>query len=150
MLDFLWHLRGSVPLDGIATNEAALDRLELLLEQQRKPTTERDANYLAFDAPLWSDLFGPNWRAMVIYDQGRLWIDQGLGGRILRYDLRSLHGFVFCLFGAAMFFAFGLADGGLVGGLKLAALAFGWLYGMNMLLAWTRIPSLISRAVRNA
>ncbi len=48
-----------------------------------------------------------------------------------------------------MFFAFGLADGGLLGGLKLAALAFGWLYGMNVLLALARVPPLIRKAVRD-
>ena len=149
MLDFLWHLRGSVRLDGRGSNQATLDRLGRLLEEQRKPISYREADHVAFDAPLWSDIFGPSWHAMVLYDQGRLWIDQGLGGRTLRYDFRSLHAFVFCLFGAAMFFAFGWADGGLVGGFKLASLAFGWVYGMNIVLALLRIPTLIRKAVRN-
>lgn len=127
IVDFLWHLRGSVALDGAASNQAALDRLEQLLERQRKPVAERTATGVSFDAPLWSDAFGPNWHAMVIFDQGRLWIDQGRAGRVLRYNLRSLHGFVFCLFASVMFFAFGLAEGGLIGGLKFAAFAFGWL-----------------------
>jgi hypothetical protein len=86
---------------------------------------------------------------MVIYDRGRFWIEQDLGGRRLRYDLRSLHGMVFCLFGALMFFFFGLAGGGLSGGLKYAAAAFAWLYGMNVLLALGRVPLAIRRAVRS-
>ncbi len=85
---------------------------------------------------------------MVIYDHGRFWLEQHENQRILKYDLRSLHGFVFCLFGAAMFFTFGAADGGLTKGLKYAAFCFGWLYGMNMLLAWIRIPRAIRKAVR--
>lgn len=149
MLDYLWHLRGSVPLSGAATNQAVLDRLEGLLEQQRKPIVGLDANHLTFDAPLWENIFGPSWQAMVIYDRGRFSIDQGIAGRVLRYDLRSLHAFVFCLFGATMFFAFGLAGGGLTDGLKLAALAFGWLYGMNVLTALARVPRLVRKSARD-
>ncbi len=150
MLNFIWHLRGSVPLDGVGSNATALDCVERLLEKQRKGVSERGADYLAFDDPLWSDPFGPNWLAMVIYDRGRFWIEQGVGERRLRYDLRSLHGMVFCLFGALMFFFFGLASGGLSGGLKYAAGVFAWLYGMNILLALRRVPSAIRKAVRSA
>jgi hypothetical protein len=148
MLDFVWHLRGSVALDGVGSNEAMLNRVECLLERQRKAVSDRGADYLAFDDPLWSDPFGPNWLAMVIYDRGRFWIEQGLGGRRLRYDLRSLHGMVFCLFGALMFFFFGLSSGSLLDGLKYAAGVFAWLYGMNVLLALGRVPSAIRKAVR--
>jgi hypothetical protein len=123
-----------------------LDRIEDLLERQRKPVIRRGEDDLVFDSPMWSDFFGPNWLAMVLYDRGRFWIEQGSDGRILRYDLRSLHGFVFCLFGAAMFFAGGLVEG-VAEGLKFAAIAFGWLYGMNMLSAWARIPRAIRKAV---
>ena len=90
---------------------------------------------MEFDDPLWRNPFGPNWHAMVIYDKGRFWIEQRVGVRMLRYDLRSLHGLIFCLFGALMFFAFGAMDGGLAGGITLAAIAFGWVYGMNILSA---------------
>jgi hypothetical protein len=148
MLDFIWHLRGSVSLDSVGSNDAVLDRVERLLEKQRKRYTERGQNSLYFDDPLWSDPFGPNWLAMVIYDQGRFWIEEGLGRRRLRYDLRSLHGLIFCLFGAFMFFFFGLASDGLPGGLKYAFGAFAWLYGMNVLLALARVPSAIRKAVR--
>ncbi|HEU0310494.1 MAG TPA: hypothetical protein VFR36_04665 [Sphingomicrobium sp.] len=150
MFEFLWHLRGSTPLEGTATNAEVLDGLERMLGRQRKPIAERNTNIVTFDAPLWEDLLGGNWRAMVIYDYGRFWIDHDLSGRILRYDLRSLHGFVFCLFAAAMFFAFGSADGAIIDGFKFAALAFGWLYGMNLLLALIRVPPLIRKAVREA
>jgi hypothetical protein len=85
---------------------------------------------------------------MAIYDRGQFWIEEGLGGRRLRYDLRSLHGMVFCLFCAVSFFFFGLAAGGLAGGLKLAAGMFAWLYGMNVLLAHARVPRAIRNAVR--
>lgn len=147
MLDLLWHLRGSVALDSVGSNAAALDRVEQLLERQRKSVSERGSDYLIFDDPLWSNPFGPNWLAMVIYDRGRFWIEQGLHERRLRYDVRSLHGMVFCLFAAFTAFFFGLADDGLSGGLKFAAGAFAWLYGMNILLALVRVPSAIRKAV---
>ena len=151
MLDFMWHLRGSVPMDGVATNEAALDRLECLLEKQRKRDRKRGADFLSFDDPIWSDPLGPNWLAMVIYDRGRFWIEQGIGGRQMRYDLRSLHGMVFCLFVAStVFLLVGFGGGGLVRGLKWAVGAFGWLYGMNILLALARVPWAIRSAVRRA
>ncbi len=45
-----------------------------------------------------------------------------------------------------MFFGFGTLDGGIPSGLRYAAFAFSWLYGMNILLAYLRVP----RAIRNA
>lgn len=149
-LDFLWHLRGAVVLDETTTNEAVFRRLEELLGKQRKPVTERGLDHLAFDDPLWRDLFSPNWLAMVIYDRGRFWVERGPTGRSLRYELRSLHGLVFCLLGAVMFFLFGLAGDSLASGLKLAAFAFGWLYGTNILLALARVPGSIRMAINGA
>lgn len=60
MLDFVWHIRGSVALDGVGSNDDALNRLEHLLDRQRKELSERGSDYLAFDDPLWSNPFGPN------------------------------------------------------------------------------------------
>ena len=150
MLDIVWHLRGSIRLDGAGTNVVVLDRVDQLLQRQRKSVSERGSDYLVFDDPLWRDPFGPNWLAMVIYDHGRFWIEQSPHGRRLRYDLRSLHGMVFCLFAALMAFFFGLAGDGLAGGLKFAAGAFAWLYGINVLLALVRVPSGIRRVVSSS
>lgn len=149
MLDFVWHLRGSISLEGAATSGAAIDGIERLLMKQGKPITEIGPSAIGFDDPLWNNMFGPNWLAMVIYDRGRFWIEQSGTGLRLRYELRSLHGMVFCLFGSLMFFVFGLASGGLADGLEAAALAFGWLYGMNILLALLRVPQSIRKAVRS-
>jgi hypothetical protein len=148
MLDFIWHLRGSVSLEGLGPNDAVLDRVERLLEKQRKGVSERGGDYIGFDDPLWSDPFGPNWLAMVIYDRGRFWIEQGLDGRRLRYDLRSLHGMVFCSLGALMFFFFGLASGGLSSGFLYTVGVFAWIYGMNVILALGRVPWAVRRALR--
>jgi hypothetical protein len=149
MLEFIWHLRGAVALDRISSNDAALDRLERLLDKQQKSTVERGADYIAFDDPLWRNALGPNWLAMVIYDRGQFWIEEGLGGKTLRYDLRSLHGLVFCLCAAFIAFFFGLAGDDLSGGLNFAVGAFVWLYGMNIVLAVARVPPAIRKAIRS-
>lgn len=147
MFDLIWHLRGSVALDRMGSNEVALDRVESWLEEQRKGEIERSSDFIAFDDPLWSNIFGPNWLALVIYDRGRFWIEQGLDGRTLHYDLRSLRGMVWCLFLALMAFLAGLPHDGLTGGAKLAAVVFAWLYGMNIVLALVRVPWAIRKAV---
>jgi hypothetical protein len=143
VFDFIWHFRGSVVLDAATTNQMALGRLEQLLVKQRKQVSERGPDHLAFVDPIWRNLFGPNWLAMLIYDRGRFWIDGGS----LHYDLRSLHTLVFCLFAATVAFFFGLAVDGLASGLNFAAPAFAWLYGGNVLLALARVPFSIRNAV---
>ena len=135
----------------MTTDEAALDALERLLDDQGKPGWFRNQNDVTFDDPLWANPFGANWHAMVIYDRGRFWIERGLDGRMLRYDLRSLHGFIFCLFAGLVAFAFGAAGGGGTSeGVKFAAGAFCWLYGMNILLALLRVPRIIRHAARGS
>jgi hypothetical protein len=147
MLNFLWHLRGSVALDGVGSHSIALDRLERLLARQQKSISERGSDYLLFNSPLWrNNPFGPK-VAMLIYDRGRFWVEQGLRGRRLRYDLRSLHFMVLCLFAASIPLVFGLAYDRLSEGLKFAAAGIAWLYGMNILLALVRVPSGIRKAV---
>lgn len=147
MFDFVWHLRGSVPLDGgDATDADVLDNVAYLLSKQQKGVIERAATYLAFDDPLWRNLYKENWRAMAIYERGRFWIDQDMNGRFLRYDLRSLNTLVFCLIGVVISFLFGLAGGGLVMGLLFGVAAFAWLYGINALLALVRVPLAIRKA----
>ncbi|WP_305096585.1 hypothetical protein [Croceibacterium aestuarii] len=150
MFDFLWHLRGSVALRPTDTDQLVFDRLEMLLDRQRKNTRMRTAELLTFEYPLFGDLFAPNWLAMIIYDAGRFWIDGNERERVLRYDLRSLHGLVFCSVAAALAFFFGLISGGFLTAISLAAAAFTWLYGMNMLLAFARVPAAIRKAVISA
>ena len=79
-MTFLWHLRGSVALDGGPSNEAALRRVKRLLKKQRKPVTDEGADFVAFDQPLWRDP-AHNWALLVFYNQGRFWIAQGAVGR---------------------------------------------------------------------
>ena len=114
-----------------------------MLNQQRKPF-KRDSEGIVFNDPLWSNPMGGNWRALVMFDQGRIWIDGVPGARSLRYEIVSLHGFVFCCFGGVMFVVFGLTGEG-VTGLRFGAAAFLWLYKGNAILAAIRVPLLFSR-----
>jgi hypothetical protein len=147
MWDFGWHLRGTVPLNEIDQDAAVFDRVAAMLKKQNKRICQCGPDHLVFDNPLWRNLFGANWLAMVIYDHGRFWIEQTRDGARLHYDLRSLHAMLFCLGGALMFFMVGWGVGGLLGGVEFAAGAFAWLYGMNLLLAFGRVPHVIRKAI---
>ncbi|WP_116091317.1 hypothetical protein [Sphingomonas crusticola] len=147
MWNFLWHLRGATPVPARISDAQVLERVEKLLADQRKPVIPSRPTELRFESPLWDSPLGPNWLAMVIYDRGSFRIEHGAHGRRLRYDLRSLHGFVFCLGAAIIFFAAGVMNARLPGGVRYAAFAFTWLYGMNMVLAWARVPRAIRKAV---
>jgi hypothetical protein len=147
MWDFIWHLRGSVIVRDGASDEDILGRIAQLLSDQRKPTTRRDANQLSFRSPFWGYDLGPNWLAMTVYDRGTFRIGHGSRGRRLAYDLDSLHAFLFCIIAAMVFFIFGALDDGLSGGARYATAAFGGLYGVNMVLAWSRVPRAIRKAV---
>ena len=146
MENILWHLRGSVALNG--NQDSALDGIEGLLGAQYKTVIERGSDHVSFDDPLWRSMFVPNWLAMLMYDRGHFWTDNSQGTLLLYYDLRSLHGMLFCMFAAGLAFFFGMADQGLQSGLAYAAFAFVWLYGVNMLLALIRVPRAIREAVR--
>jgi hypothetical protein len=148
MIDFIWHLRGTVALKSADKDELTLDNLERMLGKQRKPVSERTHDGLTFDDPLWRNIFGPNWLAMVMYDHGHFRIERGRDGSKLRYDLRSLHGLIFCLCAASMFFTVGSMSEGFLHGVALGGLAFAWLYGMNVVLALIRVPVLIRRVAR--
>jgi len=148
MFDFLWHLRGSIELDGRIPDAEVLDRVTDMLEKQRKPTIDRGSYSVIFEEPFASKFWSAHSRATVMYDQGRLWIDRQSGQRTLRYDLRSLHALVFCSVGVVPCLLIGLLAGDFVHGATFAAVGFGWVYGMNLLLALFRVPPLIRRTVR--
>lgn len=138
LLDVLWHMRGSVDLNRTASDDVILRRVAKALERQRKPISDSGATFVEFDSPLFSDFFAPNWLALIIYDRGRIWIDRTGVAPVLRYDLRSLHGFIFCLVAAVL--------GGVAGGVGVGLGAFAWLYGMNILLALIRVRGVFERA----
>jgi hypothetical protein len=145
-LNLIWHMRGEAVLGPSSSHHRVIQRLDTMLDRQQKRILDRGPDFIEFESPLFS--LGPNWLAMVIYDRGRFWIVRdGPAGARLRYDLRSLHGFLFCLAASAIAFAISGSGGDWLQAAWIAALAFGWLYGMNMVLAYARIPGLIQRAV---
>jgi hypothetical protein len=148
MIDFLWDLRGTIWLNPDTDQSAVLDRIEQMLEKQRKPVIKRGSTSINFEEPLWSNFWSGNGRATLIYDRGKMWIHRDLEGRTLRYELRSLHTFTFCLVGALTFFVIGSLDGDFRQGLLFGSFAFGWVYGMNILMALIRVPRLIRRTAR--
>jgi len=143
MFDFIWHLRGSLPLEDDGSEVVGLEKLERLLSQQQKIVTAPGSGYLTFDD---RNPFGASWPAMAIYDHGRFWIERDLHGRSLCYDLRSLYCMVICSIFSLIFFFLGLAGNGLGAGIKLGAWGFFGIYGLNILLALLRVPSTIRKA----
>lgn len=130
------------------TDAVVIERLETFLTKQHKPVCEQSNSSISFHSPLWEDWLKPNWLALVIYDHGNFWIDTGLEGRVLRYDLRSWHSLIFCLAGALMFLVLVSSSEGIATGLRFSLLSLAWLYGGNMFLAWARIPLAIGKVVR--
>jgi hypothetical protein len=150
MIENVWHLRGSAKLPPDTSNDEIIERLETFLSRQHKPITAQSVSSIEFSSPLWEDWFTPNSLALVIYDQGRFRVERGLEGGSLRYDLRSLHGLVFCLAAAFMFFMFVSFVEDVAAGARFALLAFAWLYGANMVLAWVRVPLAIRKVVNGS
>ena len=150
MIDKIWHFRGATKLPSDVSDTIIFERLEKFLAKQRKPITEQTASSIEFSSPLWQDIFAPNWLALVVYDQGKFWIEHGLEGRSLRYDLRSWHGLIFCLLAALTLLIFAGTVEGIATGSKFALFAFVWLYGGNMILAWARVPFAIRKALNGS
>ena len=71
-------------------------------------------------------------------------------GRSLRYELRSLHGFVWCVSLAVVAGTLVSLSEGIVFGAEIGGLVIAWLYGMNLLLAALRVPAKIRRTVKRA
>lgn len=150
MIDIVWHLRGSTQLDADTSDSVILERLETFIAKQDKHLSGQTETSIRFNSPLWEIWLMNNWLALEFYDRGSFWIEGGLEGRSLKYDLRSLHGLIFCLSGALMFLAFVSSFEGLREGVKTGLLAFAWLYGGAMVLAWARIPRAIRKAVNGS
>jgi hypothetical protein len=149
MLDILWKLRGSVPLDGMGTDEAVMTRLVFFLEDQGKQVSERYNTQVAFDPIVLGIKWWRRGRTMDMFERGRFWIDQGVGGRTLDYELRSLRNFLIGLFGAGMFFIFGIWPHGDVAlGLEFGTGALAWLGGVPFLVSRAIVPGRIRSAVR--
>lgn len=100
LIDWIWHVRGSVPLPLGQSGEEAFDRLDPLFHESGT-SHERDGDRLTFrkKAPAAQD-------KMSIFDGGTLEIAQGAGeGGVLRYHLTS-RALLFCFLAPLLFLAF--------------------------------------------
>ncbi len=103
--DWIWHIRGSLPLAPGQSNEDAFDRLDPLF-RERDTRHDRTHDTLTFrksnQAPQ---------DKMAIFDGGVLRIEAGPAGPVLRYDLTS-RALLFCFLAPLLFLAFaGLSIG---------------------------------------
>lgn len=90
-IDWIWHIRGSVPLAPGQSNDDAFDRLDSLFHE-RGTTYERTSDTLTFRKkdPVAQD-------KMSVFDSGVLRIENDATGPVMRYHLIS-RALLFCLF----------------------------------------------------
>ncbi|MFT4253187.1 MAG: hypothetical protein QM608_11945 [Caulobacter sp.] len=147
MLDVLWTLRGSIPLNPTASYGGVLDRVATMLEQQKKPVRRADANAVTFNVPLWRR--ERSWKALTLYNEGRFSTEHGLDGRVLRYRLSCLHLFVGCIVLAAGLTLIALQATPLDHDAAYGNVGFvAAVYALNMLVGWFRATRVIREAVR--
>jgi hypothetical protein len=83
IIDWIWHVRGSLPLTPGQTPDEAFDRLEPLFGEAGTSHTRRDAT-LTFTK---KDQAAQD--KMAVFDHGELRIEESPTGPILRYRLNS-------------------------------------------------------------
>ncbi|HQS97414.1 hypothetical protein [Novosphingobium sp. 17-62-19] len=99
-IDWIWHVRDSVPLPEGQTTGEALDRLEPMLDQM-DTTHERSEDTLTFHrkAPVPQD-------PLSVFEDGVLQIAETAQGKTLRYHLVS-KALLFCFLLPLLFVGFG-------------------------------------------
>jgi hypothetical protein len=97
-IDWIWHVRGSLPLASGQTGDDAFDRLDPLFHQYG---TRHDR---AGDTVTFHKKDQAAQDKMSIFDHGVLWIEQRGTGAILRYDLTS-RALLFCFLAPLLFLA---------------------------------------------
>lgn len=100
LLDWIWNIRGSVPLPPGQSSDEAFARLDPLF-QQPGTTYERTGDTLVFSK---KDQAAQD--KMSIFDAGALQIEPGPGGAVLRYRMAS-RALLFCFLAPLLFLAFG-------------------------------------------
>ncbi|MFW2829927.1 hypothetical protein [Sphingomonas sp. ID0503] len=98
-IDWIWHVRGNMPLAPDQSGDEALSRLEPLF-RERGTSHERAGDTLTFR----KDNQAPQDR-MSVFDGGTLRVEPGATGTVLRYDLFSRM-LLFCFLAPFMFLAF--------------------------------------------
>lgn len=97
-IDWIWHVRGSLPLAPAQSNNDAFDRLDPLF-RQAGTSHRRTSDALTFKK---KDQLAQD--KMSVFDGGVLRIDEGSAGPVLRYDLIS-RALLFCFLAPFLFLA---------------------------------------------
>jgi len=100
MIDWIWHIRGTLALAPGQSGAEALTRLDPLF-LETGTTRERDDNTLVFRKhdPRAQD-------KLAAFDSGVLQVEQGAGGPVLNYRLRS-KALLLCFLAPLLFLALG-------------------------------------------
>ena len=98
-IDWIWHVRGSVPLAPQQSSDEAFERLDPMF-QQPNTTYERDGDTLTFTK---RDQAAQD--RMSIFDAGVLQVEQGPAGPLLRYHMTS-KALLFCFLAPLLFLCF--------------------------------------------
>ena len=98
-IDWIWHIRGSVPLAPGQSTDEAFERLDPLF---RERDTHHDRSH---DTLTFSKSNQAPQDKMSIFDDGVLRIEPGAAGPVLRYDLTSRM-LLFCFLAPLLFLAF--------------------------------------------
>ncbi len=99
LIDWIWHIKGSLALSPGQTSDEAFDRLDPLF-RETNTTHERASDTLVFRK---KDQAAQD--KMSIFDRGILRIEQGAGGSVLRYHMAS-RALLFCFLAPLLFLAF--------------------------------------------
>lgn len=99
-IDWIWNIRGSVPIAPAQTSDEAFARLDPLF-QQYGTTYERSGDALSFTK---KDQAAQD--KMSIFDAGVLLIENGVSGPVMRYRMAS-RALLFCFLMPLFFLAFG-------------------------------------------
>ena len=149
MIQFIWHLRGSIELPPDISDAVAIDGVIAALRASNKRILEVTSQAVTFYHSTWFG--GPRNVPLAFFYKGRLLIDRANEPARLRYDLNSFLGLVLCLFAVPFFSAFMLLTSvSPSGALKTGLLAFTWLYGANLVRAWFDVPQALRDAVSDA
>lgn len=96
LIDWIWHVRGSLPLDPAQSHEDTLNKLDVVF-REKGTTYTRSGDKLTFHKkdPLSQD-------KMATFDSGSLQVVDSPSGSELHYDLRS-RALLFCFLAPLLF-----------------------------------------------
>ena len=147
LLNFLWRTRGAIKLAEGPSRGDRLMQLAHAIEGQGKRVSERGGDFFKFEGSFIDGLRRPQWRALALYNQGRIWIETRPQGDLLRYDLSSLTIMTCCLALAAAIGGGRYPNHGPAAAAVTALAVFAALYGLNILIGYVRAWMFFRRAV---